>query len=123
MRAPVASEPVKVILATSGWSTSAEPAVAPSPVTTLNTPGGNPASRVSSANSRVEAEAYSDGLTTTEQPAAIAGAHFHATKSSGEFQAVRAPTTPTGSQVVKAKWSGLSIGRTDPSSLAGSPPS
>src|SRR5690606_14805471 len=109
MRAPVASEPVNVILATSGWSTSAEPADGPRPVTTLKTPGGKPASRVSSANSRVEAEANSEGLTTTAQPAAMAGAHFQATKSSGEFQAVRAPTTPTGSCVVKAKWSGLSI--------------
>src|SRR5690606_36703098 len=105
-----------------GWYTSAELAVAPSPVTTLNTLGRNPTPRSSTANSREEAAAYSDGLTTTEQPAAIAGAHFHATKSSGEFQAVRAPTTPTGSQVVKAKWSGLSIGRTDPSSFSASPP-
>src|SRR5690606_30774624 len=103
MRAPVTSDPVKVILATSGWSTSAEPAEAPSPVTTLKTPSGSPASFVSAANSSVEAEANSDGLITTVQPAAIAGAHFQATNSSGEFQAVRAPTTPIGSCVVKAK--------------------
>ena len=122
MRAPVASEPVKVILATSGWSTKADPASAPSPVTTLNTPLGKPASRVSAANSSVETEANSLGLTTTVQPAAMAGAHFQAMKSRGEFQAVSAPTTPTGSCRVKAIMSGLSMGMTAPSILSAKPP-
>ena len=54
----------------------------------------------------------SDGLTTTVQPAASAGAHFQATNSSGEFHGVMPPTTPIGSCRVKAKVSGLSIGTT-----------
>ena len=36
-------EPVNAILLTSGWSTSAAPAVGPKPGTTFTTPGGNPA--------------------------------------------------------------------------------
>jgi hypothetical protein len=36
-------------------------------------------------------------LTTTVQPAAKARQHFSATNSNGEFHAVRAATTPTGS--------------------------
>src|SRR5580692_7096453 len=122
MRAPVASEPVNVILAISGWSTSAEPASAPRPVTTLNTPSGNPASLVSAANSTVDTEANSEGLTITVQPAAIAAAHFQATNSSGEFHAVSAATTPTGSWRVNAIMSGLSIGMTAPSILSARPP-
>jgi hypothetical protein len=40
---------------------------------------------------------FGEGLTTMVHPAAIAGAHFQATNSSGEFQAVSAATTPIGS--------------------------
>src|SRR2546426_2556959 len=40
------------ILSTSGWRTSAAPAVEPPPVTTLNAPAGNPASSAISAKSR-----------------------------------------------------------------------
>ena len=43
IRRPTSVEPVKAILSTPGCSTSAAP-VAPSPVTTLSTPGGRPAS-------------------------------------------------------------------------------
>jgi len=121
MRAPVASEPVKVILAMSWCSTSAAPASGPKPATTLKTPSGKPASLVRAANSSDEAEVNSEGLTTTEQPAASAGAHFQAMNSRGEFHAVRAPTTPTGSCVVKAKMSGLSMGGTVPSTLSANP--
>ena len=88
----------------------------------MNTPSGKPAWRVRSAYSSVEAEANSDGLMTTAQPAAIAAAHFQATNSSGEFQAVSAPTTPTGSCRVKANICGLSIGMTRPSILSARPP-
>ena len=47
MRAPVAVLPVKEILARRRSSTSAAPASAPKPVTTLMTPGGKPASSAS----------------------------------------------------------------------------
>src|SRR5882757_609871 len=100
----------------------AAPASAPYLVTTLKTPSGKPAARVSAANSNVDTDANSDGFTTTAHPAAIAAAHFHATNIRGEFHAVRAPTTPTGSWRVKAIVSGLSMGMTAPSILSARPP-
>ena len=94
---------------------------APKPVTTLNMPSGSPASLVSAANSSVLAEANSDGLTTTAQPAASAGAHFQATNSSGEFQAVSAADDADRLVRVNAKVSGLSIGTCAPSTLSARP--
>ena len=90
-------------------------------MTTLITPSGSPASLVSAANSSVLTEANSEGLSTTAQPAASAGAHFSAKKVSGEFQAVSAATTPTGSRKVIASMSALSTGITVPSILSASP--
>src|ERR1041384_1704597 len=46
---PTSVEPVNEILSTSGWRASAAPAVDPPPGTTLNAPGGKPASRAISA--------------------------------------------------------------------------
>ena len=100
MCAPVASPPVKAILATRGCSTSVGPTSPPKPVTVLTTPAGKPASANSLANSSVEAEVNSLGLMTTVHPAASAGASFHASSSSGEFHGVIATTTPSGSRLV-----------------------
>jgi hypothetical protein len=99
-REPTAVEPVNATLSTPGCSASGAPASAPKPVTTLNTPGGKPASSISLANSSVEAGACSAGLTTNVQPAASAGASFQVISSTGEFHGVIAPTTPTGSRTV-----------------------
>src|SRR5207244_13169744 len=121
MRRPLTSEPVKLIFATSGCSTRAEPTSAPKPVTTLKTPSGSPASLVKSANSSVLTEANSDGFTTTEQPAASAGAHFIAQNIKGEFHAVMTATTPTGSRSVSASISAFSTGTTTPSTLSAKP--
>ena len=41
------------------------------------------------------------GLSTTEQPAARAGAAFNAGVLSGPFHGVIAPTTPTGSRTTR----------------------
>ena len=48
-------------------------------------------------NSSSEADVNSDGLMTTVQPAASAGASFQATSISGEFHGVMKAQTPTGS--------------------------
>ena len=48
-------------------------------------------------NSSSEAEVNSDGLMTTVQPAASAGASFQPTSISGEFHGVMNAHTPTGS--------------------------
>jgi hypothetical protein len=100
MTLPVSAPPVKTILLTPGWRTNAPPAVFPNPVTTLNTPGGNPAACTSLANSKVEAEVCSEGFTTTVFPVANAAARLKLRISNGEFQGVMMPTTPTGSRRV-----------------------
>ncbi|MCY1228106.1 hypothetical protein D3C71_1509930 [compost metagenome] len=91
-------------------------------MTTLNTPGGKPASSNNVASSSVEAEVNSDGLTTTVQPAAMAGAIFQLNSINGEFQGVIAATTPTGSCRVKAKYPFLSSGSVLPCTLSARPP-
>ncbi|MNQ94767.1 hypothetical protein D3C85_1103020 [compost metagenome] len=119
--APVMSEPVKVIMATSRCSTKGAPISFPSPVTTFRTPSGNPACLVSATNSNELADENSEGLTTAEHPAAKAGAHLSAKKLSGAFQAVNASTTPMGSRVVNPTTPAFSIGITEPSILSASP--
>ena len=96
MMRPTSVEPVKAILSTSGCSTISAP-VAPSPVTMLTTPGGNPASWQSSAKASAVSGVYSAGFSTTVLPAASAGAIFQASISSGKFHGMIWPQTPTGS--------------------------
>ena len=78
---PARTEPVIETICGIGCSTSARP-VSRSPHTTLNTPGGRN-SCASSANSVVEAGVVSDGLRTTQLPAARAGAIFQTIIISG----------------------------------------
>ncbi len=69
----------------------------PSPVRTLSTPGGMPASSASSPSRSAVSGVCSAGLSTIVQPAASAGAIFHAAISSGKFHGMIWPQTPTGS--------------------------
>ena len=85
--------PVKLILPTRESPTRAAPASAP-PVTTLTTPGGTPASRHSSANRNGPRGASSAGLSTTQLPAARAGATFIAGDTIPPFHGVSTATTP-----------------------------
>src|SRR5258706_10158237 len=94
---PVVSDPVNVIFAVSGCSTSGMPASLPYPVTTLTTPAGKPACSTSLTTSMLEADGKSEGLVTTGLPAARGGATFQAVSISGEFHGVIATTTPSGS--------------------------
>ena len=100
---PVAVEPVNATLSTPGWAASAAPRSRLDPATTLNTPGGKPASSSTWAKASVDAGECSEGFTTNVQPAARAGASLNVISSSGEFHGVMAPTTPTGSRRVKTK--------------------
>ena len=93
---PTAVEPVKAILSTSGWSTSAAP-VSPSPVITFSTPSGMPASSASSPSRSAVSGVCSAGFSTIVQPAASAGATFQAAIRSGKFHGMICPATPTGS--------------------------
>ena len=94
---PTSVEPVKAILSTSSWAASGAPVSSPKPVTTLTTPAGMPASRISSPSLSAESGVCSAGFSTTVQPQASAGPSFHAAISSGKFQGMIWPTTPTGS--------------------------
>ncbi len=96
---PTAVEPVKATLSTSGCATSASP-VAPSPVITLMTPSGMPASATSSARRSAVSGVCSAGLRTMVQPVASTGASFQTAISSGKFQGMICAQTPTGSRRV-----------------------
>ena len=95
MMRPTSVDPVKAIFCTSGCSTRNFPVV-PSPVTTLNTPGGSAAACAISAKHSAVNGVNSAGFRITVFPAARAGATFHATISSGKFHGMIWPTTPTG---------------------------
>ena len=84
MSLPTSVDPVNVIFATSRVQCKRLASDSrPSPLTTLSTPGGPPASTNSSASRRQLIGACSAGFSTTVLPAASAGAIFHAAISSG----------------------------------------
>ena len=95
---PTFGLPVKLTRSTRPELVSALPTRI-SPVTILITPFGKPAFSTNFANSSVVAEACSEGLITTQLPAAIAGASLLDNKPIGEFQAVISTATPKGSRV------------------------
>src|SRR5258706_16404904 len=80
---PTAALPVNAILSPPGCATSAAPAVSPSPLTILMTPGGKPSSSNQLATSIMVSGVCSAGLRTQVQPAAIAGASFQEAITSG----------------------------------------
>ena len=67
-----------------------------------------PASSASSARRIAVSGDFSDGLSTSELPAASAGPIFQAAMISGKFHGTIAPTTPIGSRVISASasWPG-----------------
>lgn len=97
---PTTVEPVRAMWSTPGYATSACPTAGPRPVTTLKTPGRNPASRTRLPSSRADTVGESDGFTTNTQPAVNAGASFHISSKRGEFHGTMAPSTPTASSRV-----------------------
>src|SRR5262249_49558000 len=71
---------------------------------TLITPAGTSAGSITSfMNSNSDAEVNSEGLITTVQPAASAGASFQPTSISGEFHGVMDAPTPPGSFKVEVE--------------------
>ena len=68
---------------------------APKPLTTLTTPGGS-RSAIFSMTMRIDAGVCSAGLSTTQLPAASAGASFQPAISSGKFQGKMNPHAPHG---------------------------
>ena len=96
MSRPVTVSPVKAIFWMRGLLARGLPASTPKPLTTLSTPGGK-RSAISSRSTRMAAGVCSAGLSTTQLPAAKAGATFQAAMSRGKFQGMIWPTTPSGS--------------------------
>ena len=95
---PTSVEPVKATLSTPGCATSAAPEISPTPVRILTTPGGKPASRISSPNRNADMGVCSAGFSTQVHPAASAGPSFQAAMASGKFHGTICATTPTGSR-------------------------
>src|SRR5690606_3508467 len=93
---PTSVEPVNVTLRTSGFSIISPTICEDDPVTMLTTPFGKPASLTSSINLSAVKGLSREGLTTTVQPAASAGALLRVIMASVQFHGVIAPTTPTG---------------------------
>ncbi|CAM5774136.1 hypothetical protein LMIY3S_04411 [Labrys miyagiensis] len=80
---PTLSEPVKAILSTSGWETSAWPVAGPSPLTRFTTPAGRPASSRHVITPMAESGVHSEGFTTIVQPAARPAPSFQPISSTG----------------------------------------
>src|ERR1700738_2232393 len=80
---PTAPLPVNAILSTPGCATSAAPVLSPIPLITFTTPGGSPASSHQPASISAVSGVCSAGLRIQAQPAAIAGASFHAAINNG----------------------------------------
>ena len=78
------------------FDVSSAPMSAAGPVTTLITPRGTPARPASSASARAENGVCDAGLSTTVQPAAIAGAALRVIIASGKFHGVIQAATPIG---------------------------
>ncbi len=93
-------------MSTSMWRPIACPAASPRPGTTFNTPGGRPASTASSPIRSALSEVCSAGFKMTLLPAPNAGPSFQAAICVGKFHGITAPTTPTGSRMIIARFSG-----------------
>ena len=120
---PTSGDPVKVIMATSGWSTSGSPTARPDPVTTLSQPAGRPHSSSSRpARASADSGVWLAGLSTTGHPAAIAGATLWATRFSGKLNGLMAPTTPIGTRSVKAELAGARRAGLERDDVAGERP-
>ena len=106
---PTSVEPVKPSLRTIGLDVISPPisgASSASPVTTLSTPGGRPASSPSASIASAVSGVCSAGLSTIVQPAASAGAALRVGIAAGKFQGVIPAVTPTGSLVTTIRRSG-----------------
>ena len=74
---PTCVEPVNVTMSTAGCVViSLPPSIAWS-ITTLSTPGGNPAASAASPNNIADSGVSGLGRSTTEQPVMSAGSVFH----------------------------------------------
>ena len=85
---------MKEILRTAGLPVSSAPISAGMPVTMLMTPAGMPARSARTPSASAEKGVSSDGLITTVQPAASAGATLRVIIAFGKFQGVMIAADP-----------------------------
>mmetsp|Transcript_1192 Transcript_1192/g.2569 ORF Transcript_1192/g.2569 Transcript_1192/m.2569 type:complete len:275 (-) Transcript_1192:326-1150(-) len=111
---PTAVLPVNPILRTLSLFTSSWPMDAASPITRFSTPSGAPALSSSSARATAVRGVSSEGLRTTVQPAASAGATLRVIIDMGKFQGVMAATTPTACFIVTMRRSRATVSSTSP---------
>ena len=102
IRRPTSVEPVNDTLRTNGCVTSASPRVEPAPGSTCSTPAGSPAAWASSPSLSAVSGDSDAGLSTTQLPAASAGAAFQQAIGYGKFHGTTAATTPIGWRRVKS---------------------
>ncbi len=100
MPRPTSVDPVKAILFTPRCAAKVAPITEPRPVSTLTTPGGKPASSISSPRRTTASDASCAGLKTTVLPHASAGLIFCRVWMRGKFQGMMMVTTPNGSRRV-----------------------
>ena len=94
---PTPVDPVNTTLRTAGWATNRSPTTDPLPGMTWKTCSGRPACSASSPSLIAVSGVSSAGLSTTEFPAARAGAKPQPAIGIGKFQGTITPTTPSGS--------------------------
>ena len=99
---------------TLGFVTNARPNSPPKPFTIFTTPGGNK-SPINSNKYKIEIGVDSAGFSTTQFPAAKAGANFQIAIRIGKFHGIICATTPIGSCTIIETVS-LSNSLIDPSS-------
>ena len=88
-------EPTKLTAATPGWVMSASTASL-SPLTTLRTPGGRPASMASSASRIPQEGSRSEGLSTKVFPQATESGNIQSGTMAGKLNGVMPTQTPSG---------------------------
>src|ERR1700733_15273443 len=95
MYSAIDDEPTKPTAFTRGWVSNVS-TVSLSPLTTLSTPGGNPALMNSSAMRIGTDGSRSEGFRIKQSRRSIAGAHFHNGIVAGKLKGVLPATTPSG---------------------------
>jgi hypothetical protein len=94
---PTARDPVKAMMWTSGWFTSAGPTSSPIPGRKLTTPGGKPASSNTSISLAAITGDCSAGFITTVLPATSAAVVMPQRMAIGKFHGAMVTVTPRGS--------------------------
>ncbi len=95
MYCAIGVEPTKLIACTSSCDNRASTAIL-SPLITLNTPSGNPASLNNSAINRAGDGSFSEGFKIKVLPQAMATGNIHMGTMTGKLKGVIPTTTPSG---------------------------